>query len=143
MAQWSTVVITEECWYNIKSQVLLSKNDFDFELYKLVFPEYIKTPFFRNINFKFPSCLTKAERWKIHTYSEKDIITSYSVGDDTKRELTTFVDNTHIKYIWKVFNIVDEPVVRKSFEDFKRAILNDIMGIIDTHLNEEYSRYYL
>ena len=139
----STIVITEECWCVIKNQVLLSKNDFDFELYKLIFPESVKVPDFRNINFKFPSCLTKAERWKIHTYSEKNTIVSSSVGDDTERQLTTFVDKEHIKYIWKVFNIVDEPIVRKSFEDFKRAILNDIMGIVDTHLNEEYARYYL
>jgi hypothetical protein len=148
----SNLIITENTWSTLKKSLLLTRSEFDFDIFGLFFSN--ESPVFENTRIRFPNCLTKQERWRIHTYSEKNMVISHS--EDTPegdRILTLDLSKEYMKTIYGIYQCTlsepeepEEPIVNlpmEAFEKFKRAILDDIMTLVDKHLNKEFLKFYI
>ena len=142
-----TITINSAFWSTIKEGVLNSRSHFDYEMFKLVFEE-MEPVFEDDVNISFPGILTKKDRWRIHTYSEKNMVSSISEDIFGERVITCTLSKEYVKEIYNIYKITNEPepVVDMSlrrFNEFKKSILDDIMSIVDKHLTEEYLKYYI
>ena len=147
---YSSYNITENHWDANKNLMLLSRNDFEYELFKILFPTYVKEQKFQQVEIIFPTCVSRQERWRIHTYSEKNMISSESTDiGENKREMVVILTKSYVEYIHNIYisSIETEETIniniQQKFEIFKRSILDDIMALVDKHLNEEFYKYYV
>jgi len=148
----SQIIVSESEWSTIKMEMLLTRSGFDYSVFQLLDNQLIKS----NASITFPKTLTKQERWRIHTFSEKNMVVSRSedtprqgvVGPQSDRILTTELSKEYIKHIRGVYQCtITEPTVPivqiEAFEKFKKAILDDIMTLVDKHLNAEFLKFYI
>jgi hypothetical protein len=137
--------MSDEYWNSISSVIFNSKNDFEEQMYKYIYNNYNQII---GVVLTFPAILTIADRHRIHLLSEKDNLIALSRGEIPNRRIEVCFSENYIKRIYNYYH-VDPPVVVQieeeqvqTFQEFKKAILDDLMNVIDKHLRELYVKYY-
>ena len=142
--------MTPEYWELIKSTTLISKTTFEESMYNFIFKD--QGVQVMGIVLTFPNSLTTKERHTIHIFSEKNNLEAISKGAPPNRCIDVCFSE---KYIQKIYNnYYKEPVIvpetnsnQEQMElfinKFKKAILDDLMNVIDKHLQELYLKHYM
>jgi len=139
--------MTPEYWEIIKSTALISKTTFEENMYNFIFED--QGVQVMGIVLTFPNSLTTKERHTIHIFSEKNNLEAISKGAPPNRCIDVCFSE---KYIQKIYNnyykepvIVHETISKQDIfiNELKKAILDDLMNVIDKHLQELYLKHYV
>ena len=139
--------MTSEYWEVIKSNALISKTTFEESMYNFIFED--QGVQVMGIVLTFPNSLTTKERHNIHIFSEKNNLEAISKGAPPNRCIDVCFSE---KYIQKIYNnyykepvIVLETISKQDIfiNELKKAILDDLMNVIDKHLQELYLKHYV
>ena len=148
------ITIFDEQWTNVKN-ILTNVNTFENEIYNILNQQINIKP--ENSKIVLPVSVTTAERHKMHILT-RDGFNPKSTGS-VNRYMELFITKEYFENLHNQFKIepVTEPVIEPvtepvtepvidnlvQFNTFKKAILDDIMGIVEKHLNAEFLKYYV
>ena len=146
------IEVSNQYWTKIKDN-LTNKNTFEFEIYNLLINQQ-KIP--ENSKIVLPVSVSTADRHKMHILTRAGFEPKSKGENDRYMEL--FIKKEYFAILHNRFKIeeIEEPVVQPivqtnlnnvssliPFDAFKKAILDDIMGIVEKHLNSEFLKYYV
>ena len=127
-------------WNSIKDVIFNSKQNFEEEMYKFIF-EFMHCDV-TSIELAFPDILTTHERHCIHLFSKKDTFTAVSKGEIPDRFIEVKFSELYIQHIYNRKTSPVVPQIDQEIDTFKKAILDDIMNVVDKHLQELYLKFY-
>lgn len=122
------------------------------------FQNCIYNIFFRNPNVDITSCklilpnyVTIQERHRIHKFTTSGM-DAYSFGESPNRIMEIDFTKKYMQTIFDKFYIKPEeidtplpdhqPAKMQAIQELKKAILDDVMILIDKHLSDEFLKYY-
>jgi len=139
-------VVTEAEW-DANKNLISNGATIEAEIYKIL--GLNENVFLKLEEYKIvlPVTVTTAERHKIHKLSRPGFY-SRSKGNDPNRIMEIFIEPDFIEHLNDIFYraplIVPDvpPEPETPFQLFKKAILEDIMLIVEKHLNDVFLKYY-
>jgi hypothetical protein len=141
-------VLTEAAW-EISKDLITNGPTVESEIYKIL--GLNENVYLRLEDYKIvlPKTVNVAQRHKIHKLSRPGFY-SRSKGEFPNRTMEIFIEPDYVEYLNRVFyrpEPVDpepepEPEPETPIQAFKKAILEDIMLVVEKHLNDVFLKYY-
>ena len=132
------VIINENQWELVKPS-FINKDAFKEIVYRTLI-DNLNDYHCEDCKIVLPNTVTTAERHKLHILT-KPGFTPRSKGENSNRFMEIFIDADFFEELHNIFKPVDKPVDRMFI--IKKAILDDIMGIVEKHFNEIFLKYYV
>jgi len=142
------VTISENQWVEMKSD-LTNKNQFEHEIYNiLINQQVIILP--EDSKIILPNIVTVAERHKMHILTRNGFVPK-SIGGGTNRYMELIISKQFFENLHEQFQEIEEVVIDEieieiqpnPIDVLKKAILDDIMIIVEKHLNSEFLKFYV
>ena len=141
-------VITESGWETSKN-LITNAATIESEIYNILSSNQNSFLLLEEYKIVLPVSVTTAERHKIHKLSRPGFY-SRSKGNDPNRIMEIFIDPDFIEHLNDLFyrapkpepEPVAEPEPENELQAFKKSILEDIMIIVEKHLNDVFLKYY-
>jgi len=140
-------IINADQWNNIKIN-MFNNNTFESEVWNIL-SSGTSAPQMSKI--VLPTSVTTSERHKLHILTRPGFKPE-SFGEYNRRYMVLNISKEYFQQLEEIFKPEEpepEPFVlpppnrpENSIEAFKKAILDDIMVIVEKHLNEQFLRHY-
>ena len=143
-------IINSEQWGNIKDN-MLNNNTFEYQVWTIL-SSGTSAPQMSKI--VLPYSVTTSERHKLHVLTRPGFKPE-SFGEYNQRYMVLNITKNYFEHLNDAFKPIEpepEPEVQfvlpppnrqeNPIEALKKAILDDIMVIVEKHLNEQFLRHY-
>jgi hypothetical protein len=142
------ILVGVQQWDSIKNAVL---NYFEQSIYELL-SSGTSAP--QMCKIVLPTSVTTAERHKLHILTRPGFKPE-SFGYNSERYMVLNISKDYFEYLHEVYKQPEpepepEPFVlpppnrpENQLEALKKALLDDIMNIVEKHLNEQFLKFYV
>ena len=136
------IKIDHNTWARIKQNVLKDRDSFEEAIGHLIFDNCPKQIIDTEIHF--PETLTKPDRYKIHIYTQRDLIygKSFDKSDD-ERYIVTYLSKRYTQYLFECGYYEVKPVEEEisPLDQFKNDAFNKLIKFLNENFKSEFEKY--
>ena len=130
-------------WESMYPGILANRDNFDEQMYNIVFNGNTIQSALTKVYF--PEVLTTADRYRIHTFSQSEMISSKSDGEGINRYIICNLTNKYLKFIYDKYYISPEPIPEVVIEDpltkCRKTIFTHLLNMIKEQFGDLFEEY--
>jgi hypothetical protein len=126
-------------WESMYPGILANRDNFDEQMYNIVFNGNTTQSSLTKVYF--PEVLTTADRYRIHTFSQSEMISSKSDGEGINRYIICNLTNKYLKFIYDKYYVEPEPVIEDPLTICRKTLFTSLLNMVKEQFGDLFEDY--